>query len=78
MIKRTKITEYELPDEDRNSFGTTTQIAKWMNDKGIPPDAEIIYAGCGSHNIAFKYEVEITEVLDSMRDLIDHDSVRLP
>lgn len=48
--------EHEYISEKEHGFGTLVDIAAYMGKHGIPADAQIVYAGCGSHSIAFEWE----------------------
>lgn len=44
-----------------NGFGQIGDLVLWMREHGVPWNAEIVYAGCGSHNIAFEWYVEVPD-----------------
>lgn len=55
--------------QDNGVFGTIAELQAYMKFHEIPEDAIIEYAGCGSHNIAFEWEVEVElDPFDSIRE----------
>lgn len=67
MHKEIKFREYGIKENEERplgDFGTVAQLQEWADMHDIPRTAVIVYAGCGSHNIAFEWEVEIPDPLD--------------
>ncbi len=52
---------------DRPGFGTIADIAWFMVENGIPANAEIVYDGCGTHNIAFEWTTEEAETTTDVK-----------
>lgn len=48
----------EPPEIEEGNFGTLGQLTQWAIENNVPLHAEIVYAGCGSHRIAFEWEDE--------------------
>ena len=60
MNTRTEKKSYDQTD-DYGHFGTIAQIQEWMKANGVQEDAVMVYDGCGSHNIAFEWQVPYFE-----------------
>ena len=45
-----------IPEDSHGSFGSLMQLVMFMGTEKIPIEAEIRYAGCGSHRIEFFWE----------------------
>lgn len=56
-VKREKV----YVSKGEGSFGTLLEIAEWMGKNGVPLEAKVVYAGCGSHQIAFEWYEEVED-----------------
>jgi guanylate kinase len=49
-------------------FGTIAQIQEWMKENNVPEYAQVVYNGCGTHQIGFEwYTVKEREPIDEHR-----------
>lgn len=56
--------EYTSEAGTESGFGSIVEILNFMRKNNIPLCAQVVYAGCGSHNIAFEWERDPIPVPD--------------